>query len=100
MNWNVLFQLEKIESLVKDAVKKGAVVLHGGKRNSKLRGLYYEPTLIVNIKPNMRLVQEEVCTKKTIKNALYKQLNKYILFKSIRFLGHWYPSLCSIMRMN
>jgi acyl-CoA reductase-like NAD-dependent aldehyde dehydrogenase len=44
-----------------DAVEKGATIVYGGKRNNNIeRGLFYEPTLIVNIKPNMRLVQEEV----------------------------------------
>lgn len=55
------FKIEKVESLVMDAVEKGATIVYGGKRNNNIeRGLFYEPTLIVNIKPNMRLVQEEV----------------------------------------
>jgi len=53
-------QLEKIDAIVKDAIQKGAIVVHGGKRITTKQGLFYEPTIIVNLKSNMRLVQEEI----------------------------------------
>lgn len=53
-------QLELLESQVDDAVKKGAKVITGGKRPKGLQGAYYEPTVLVNTKPDMRVWQEEV----------------------------------------
>ncbi len=50
-------QLKKIESLVSDAKKKGAKVLLGGKR---AQGYWFEPTIITNAKPNMRVCKEEI----------------------------------------
>ncbi len=52
-------QLEIIETLVADAVKKGARVLAGGKRNASLDGQFFEPTLVVDATHDMRLVREE-----------------------------------------
>lgn len=53
-------QLEKLETQVKDAVNKGARVLLGGKRVAGLAGFYYEPTLLTNVKEDMKVWQEEV----------------------------------------
>lgn len=53
-------QLELIESQVKDAVEKGAKILTGGKRPLNLNGAFYQPTILTNIKPNMRVWKEEV----------------------------------------
>lgn len=54
-------QIDIIQELIDDAVEKGAKVLCGGKRNKKLApGLFYEPTLLVNVTQNMRITQEEV----------------------------------------
>jgi succinate-semialdehyde dehydrogenase/glutarate-semialdehyde dehydrogenase len=52
-------QLEIIESHVKDAVAKGARVLVGGRRNPALRGLYYEPTVVVDVDHDMDLMRHE-----------------------------------------
>lgn len=53
--------LEKTESFVEDAVRKGAHVLTGGKRPPAFeRGYYYEPTVLTNIAATMRLTCEEV----------------------------------------
>ncbi len=52
-------QLKTLQFQVKDAVSKGAKIITGGKR-LKLKGLYYAPTLLTNIKPNMKVWQEEV----------------------------------------
>lgn len=53
-------QLELLEAQMKDAVGKGAKVVVGGKRPSNLKGAYYEPTLLTNITPDMRVWQEEI----------------------------------------
>jgi acyl-CoA reductase-like NAD-dependent aldehyde dehydrogenase len=54
-------QVDIVENLVNDAVKNGATVLAGGKRNPKhSQGNWYEPTVISNVKHNMRIVNEEV----------------------------------------
>ena len=53
-------QLELLESQVKDAVKKGATVITGGKRPDNLKGAYYLPTILTSIKRNMRVWKEEV----------------------------------------
>ncbi|MBX4196806.1 NAD-dependent succinate-semialdehyde dehydrogenase [Candidatus Pacearchaeota archaeon] len=50
--------LESLDAQVKDAVKKGAKVLCGGKRKEE-RGYYYLPTALTNIKPSMKIANEE-----------------------------------------
>ena len=52
-------QLTIIEDHVADAKAKGANVLLGGKRNEKLKGLYYEPTVMVNVDNSMKIMTEE-----------------------------------------
>ena len=53
-------QLELLELQVADAVKKGAKIVIGGKRPKNLKGAYYLPTILTNIKRNMRVWKEEV----------------------------------------
>ncbi len=53
-------QLELLEAQIKDAVQKGAKVVTGGREPKGLKGAYYLPTLLTNVKPNMRVWQEEV----------------------------------------
>ncbi|MCH7831002.1 MAG: NAD-dependent succinate-semialdehyde dehydrogenase [Proteobacteria bacterium] len=48
-----------MQDLMKDATAKGADVLVGGKPH-KLGQCFFEPTLIVDIKPNMRIASEEI----------------------------------------
>lgn len=52
-------QLKKVESQVKDATKKGARVLLGGRRNPDLPGLFYEPTVLVDVTHDMEIIKEE-----------------------------------------
>ncbi len=52
-------QLEILEDLVNDAVAKGARVLTGGRRNTRLPGTYFEPTVLVDVTHDMRITQEE-----------------------------------------
>jgi succinate-semialdehyde dehydrogenase/glutarate-semialdehyde dehydrogenase len=51
--------LAKVEELMGDALNQGARVLAGGRRHS-LGGTYYEPTVVVDVKPTMRLAHEEI----------------------------------------
>ncbi|TDF62963.1 NAD-dependent succinate-semialdehyde dehydrogenase [Cupriavidus sp. L7L] len=51
--------LEKVEELVADAVGKGAKVAFGGKRH-RLGATYYEPTILTEASPTMRIAREEV----------------------------------------
>jgi len=53
-------QLNLLETQVEDAVKKGAKIITGGKRPKALKGAYYLPTILTNIKTNMRVWKEEV----------------------------------------
>ncbi len=48
--------MQKVEALVNDAAKKGAHVLLGGK---KIRGLYFEPTVLDYVTKEMRIAWEE-----------------------------------------
>ena len=51
--------LAKVEELMGDALNQGARVLAGGRRHS-LGGTYYEPTVVVDVRPTMRLAHEEI----------------------------------------
>jgi succinate-semialdehyde dehydrogenase/glutarate-semialdehyde dehydrogenase len=53
-------QLDVLEAQVADAIKRGAAVLTGGKKPAGLEGAYFEPTLLTNITPDMRVWHEEV----------------------------------------
>ncbi len=53
-------QLELLEAQVADAVTKGAWVVVGGKRPEHLKGAYYMPTILTNVKRTMRVWKEEV----------------------------------------
>lgn len=53
-------QFKRIQDLVEDARAKGASILCGGKARQDLGGYFYEPTIISQIKPEMRLMQEEI----------------------------------------
>lgn len=51
--------IAKCEELVDDALSKGATALVGGAR-SQLGNLFYEPTLLIDMDPKMRMYHEEV----------------------------------------
>lgn len=55
-------QLDIVQGLVDDAFKKGARVLTGGKRalGKGLEGQFYEPTIVCDVTPDMRIFQEEL----------------------------------------
>jgi len=51
---------DKTESLIADAVAKGATVLTGGKRPKEFeRGYFYRPTVLSDITPDMELMIDE-----------------------------------------
>jgi acyl-CoA reductase-like NAD-dependent aldehyde dehydrogenase len=52
-------QIEIVERHVADAVKKGATVLTGGRRAEGKRGLFFEPTVIVDVTHEMEIMREE-----------------------------------------
>jgi succinate-semialdehyde dehydrogenase/glutarate-semialdehyde dehydrogenase len=51
--------LDKVETLVADALSKGAGVLTGGKRHA-LGKTYYEVTVLTNVTAEMRVAREEI----------------------------------------
>lgn len=52
-------QMGLIERQVQDAVDKGAKVLAGGRRNPDLEGLFYEPTVLVDVTHEMDIMVDE-----------------------------------------
>jgi succinate-semialdehyde dehydrogenase/glutarate-semialdehyde dehydrogenase len=52
-------QIEIVERHVADAVAKGAKVLTGGKRRADLPGLFYEPTVLVDVTHEMQIMRDE-----------------------------------------
>jgi len=48
--------LDKVAAHVDDAMSKGARALTGGSRRD---GLYFDPTVLVDVKPGMRILEEE-----------------------------------------
>ena len=51
--------IKKIESLVEDAISKGANILTGGKTH-ELGGTFYQPTILTNANSSMKLSHEEI----------------------------------------
>jgi succinate-semialdehyde dehydrogenase/glutarate-semialdehyde dehydrogenase/succinyl-CoA reductase len=50
--------LETISGIVEDAKEKGAEILLGGSEIDG-KGYFYQPTILTNVKPNMRIAKEE-----------------------------------------
>ena len=50
--------VEKVEEHVQDALNRGARVITGGKRHA-LGGTFYEPTVLADVTPEMRIAHEE-----------------------------------------
>lgn len=51
--------IEKVEAHLADALQKGGKLLTGGRRH-KLGGTFFEPTVLAEAKPSMRLASEEI----------------------------------------
>jgi acyl-CoA reductase-like NAD-dependent aldehyde dehydrogenase len=52
-------QLEIVERHVEEAVSQGARILAGGRRNPAYEGFYFEPTVLVDVNHDMRVMREE-----------------------------------------
>jgi succinate-semialdehyde dehydrogenase/glutarate-semialdehyde dehydrogenase len=52
-------QLESVQAHVDDAVAKGARILTGGRHRPDLGPLFYEPTVLTGVTPEMRVYAEE-----------------------------------------
>ncbi len=53
-------QVVALQEQVDDALQKGAKIIVGGRRPQGLQGAYYEPTLLINIAPDMKVWNQEV----------------------------------------
>jgi succinate-semialdehyde dehydrogenase/glutarate-semialdehyde dehydrogenase len=51
--------LEKVDELVGDALSKGARLVEGGHRHA-LGGTFYEPTVLRDVVPDMKIAREEI----------------------------------------
>jgi succinate-semialdehyde dehydrogenase/glutarate-semialdehyde dehydrogenase len=51
--------VEKVEELIGDALSKGGKLVTGGRRH-ELGGTFYEPTVIAEATPKMRVMKEEI----------------------------------------
>jgi len=51
--------VEKVEELLADATEKGGKIATGGKRHA-LGGTFFEPTVLTEASPRMRLMEEEI----------------------------------------
>src|SRR6185369_4420821 len=52
-------QLKIVEEHVEDFRREGATVLTGGQRGESAEGFFYEPTIVTNVRNDMRGMQEE-----------------------------------------
>lgn len=53
-------QLDKVTKMVDDAVSKGGKILYGGKAAPEFGELFYQPTILADIKDNMDVYSEEI----------------------------------------
>ncbi|RXJ80549.1 aldehyde dehydrogenase [Arcobacter sp. F2176] len=52
--------INHVQSLIDTAVEDGATITTGGKRAERDDGFYYEPTVLVDVKQDMAIIQEEI----------------------------------------
>jgi succinate-semialdehyde dehydrogenase/glutarate-semialdehyde dehydrogenase len=52
-------QLQTVEEHVRDAMAKGATLVTGGRRRPDLGPLFYEPTILTDVREDMRVYAEE-----------------------------------------
>lgn len=53
-------QMMRVQAQVDDAVAQGATVLAGGRARPDLGGYFFEPTVLANVQPSMRVLREEI----------------------------------------
>ena len=51
---------EKVDSLVRGAVKAGATVVTGGQRGAGDKGYFYEPTVLAGCRQDMEIIRREI----------------------------------------
>jgi len=52
-------QRESVEGFVRDALEHGAKAAAGGKRSDKGKGYFFEPTVLVDVRDDARIIREE-----------------------------------------
>lgn len=52
-------QIQRVTDHVNDALEKGATLLSGGRSRPDIGPLFYEPTILTDVKPEMRLYAQE-----------------------------------------
>lgn len=52
-------QIAVIQKHLTDAVRKGAKILKGGKRDNRYPGFFFKPTIVTNVTSKMKIMQEE-----------------------------------------
>ncbi|HEY0828544.1 MAG TPA: aldehyde dehydrogenase [Bacilli bacterium] len=50
----------KVETLVNNAVKEGAIAVLGGKRADRGQGYHFEPTVLTNVRQDMEIMHKEI----------------------------------------
>lgn len=53
-------QFARVKDLLKSALQEGAVAACGGKADPELGGFFVQPTVLTNVRPEMRVMREEV----------------------------------------
>lgn len=53
-------QLKRIQDQVEDAKAKGAKILSGGEARTELGGCFFQPTIVTDVRADMRIMQEEI----------------------------------------
>ena len=52
--------IDNVQRLVDNAVKAGATLVTGGKKANREDGFYYEPSVLIDVKQDMEIIQEEI----------------------------------------
>jgi len=52
--------ISHVQSLVDSAKEAGATIALGGELSARVDGFYYEPTVITNVKQDMKIIKEEI----------------------------------------
>ena len=53
-------QLENVDAAVQNAIKDGAKLILGGRPSERLKGYFYEPTVLTNCKQSMSIMRQEI----------------------------------------
>ncbi len=53
-------QLKRVDGMVRDALSKGARIVCGGRIHPTLKGRFYEPTILADVKLDMEIFNKSV----------------------------------------